>query len=186
MIRKIIRNDIKIYKFSTKTENKITLNNIKYKELILRQKKMFETPDRQKNQYFLCIMFPNSLFIILLPTIVIIVMIMIIMKIIITKIMIMIIMIIIMIMIIMIIIMIMIIMIIIMIMIIMIIVMIMIIMIIVMIMIIMIIIVMIAITKITYLPVPADPVIVIDGKLTFKGAVKEVVKAEEVEIALNA
>ena len=55
-----------------------------------------------------------------------------------------------------------------------------------MIMMMMIIIVMIAITKITYLPVPADPVIVIDGKLTFKGAVKEVVKAEEVEIALNA
>ena len=100
---------------------------------------MFETPDRQKNQYFLCIMFPNSLFIILLPTIVIIVMIMIIMMIII-----------------------------------------------IVIIMIMIIIMMIAITKMIHLPVPADPVIVIDGKLTFKGAVKEVVKAEEVEIALNA
>ena len=103
---------------------------------------MFETSDRQKNQYFLCIMFPNSLFILLLPTIVIIVMIMIIMMIIIIVI--------------------------------------------IMIMIIIMIIMMIAITKIIYLPVPADPVIVIDGKLTFKGAVKEVVKAEEVEIALNA
>ena len=59
-------------------------------------------------------------------------------------------------------------------------------MIIIVIIMIMIIIMMIAITKIIYLPVPADPVIVIDGKLTFKGAVKEVVKAEEVEIALNA